>query len=462
MNSIEYIKKAKNGEIDIVENTKKTLEEIKKIDQEYNYFINIDEKYSLNQAEKISKSKKKGKLHGLPISIKDCVCVKDLESKAGSKILEGYKPVYDATVIQKIKDEGGIIIGKTQQDVFGFGSFNTNVGKGYKIPKNPFDKERTTGGSSGGGSGITKKIEMPHIAVTESTGGSIAAPASYCGVIGLCPTYGRVSRYGLMTYSNSMDKIGVTSKDIEEIALMTSVISGYDRKDSTSKKIEIPDYTKKKYDKLKLVLVKESINEGVEEGVSKNLINLIDKIKYDYVSMPLNFKYSIQVYYLCTMSEVSTNLSMLCGMRYGMHEKLEGNFNEYFSKVRSNNFVKEAKRRIIIGTFARMSGFRDAYYLKALKVRTKIIEEYKKIFKKYDLIITPSMPNIAPKFSDINKMTPLENYMTDIMTAGPNLAGFPHISIPSGFSKDMPTGLLAVANHFQEHKLIDFARSLKK
>ena len=249
MNSIEYIKKAKNGEIDIVENTKKTLEEIKKIDQEYNYFININENYSLNQAEKISKSNKKGKLYGLPISIKDCVCVKDLESKAGSKILEGYKPVYDATVIQKIKDEGGIIIGKTQQDVFGFGSFNTNVGKGYKIPKNPFDKERTTGGSSGGGSGITKKIEMPHIAVTESTGGSIAAPASYCGVIGLCPTYGRVSRYGLMTYSNSMDKIGVTSKDIEEIALMTSVISGYDRKDSTSKKIEIPDYTKKKYDK---------------------------------------------------------------------------------------------------------------------------------------------------------------------------------------------------------------------
>ncbi len=460
MNSIDFIKKSRSGEIDIVENTKKTVDEIKKINKEYNYFLYIAENEAIAQAKALSKSKKIGKLYGLPVTIKDCICVKDMESRAGSRILEGYKPVFDATVVEKIKSEGGIIVGKTSQDIFGFGSFNVNVGLNDKIPKNPFDKGRTTGGSSGGSSGITQKLDMPHIAITESTGGSIASPASYCGVYGLCPTYGRVSRYGLITFSNSMDKIGVTGKGIEEAALMLGIISGHDELDSTSKEIEVPDYSKREKKEFRVAIVKESTGKGVEEGVKKNLIKKLGKIKYDFVSLPINFKYSIQTYYLINMAEVSTNLAMLCGMRYGVHEELIGNFNEYFRKVRSHNFEKEAKRRIILGTFARMSGFRDAYYLKALKIRTKIIEEYKKIFKKYDIIITPSMPNIAPKFSEISKMSPLENYLADIMTAGPNLAGFPHLSIPSGFSEKMPTGMLVTGDHFNEKKLIDFARLL--
>ena len=456
MNSIDYIKLAKKGEIDVIKNTKETINEIKKIDKDYNYFLILDDKL-----DKKTTKLKKGKLYGLPISIKDCLCVKDMESKAGSKILEGYDPVFDSTVVKKIRDEGGLIAGKTSQDVFGFGSFNTNVGIGYKIPKNPFDKNRATGGSSGGAAGITQKLSKPHIAISESTGGSIACPASYCGVYGFTPTYGLVSRYGLLDYANSMDKIGIMAKDIEDVALMLQVIAGHDDKDSTSSNVKIHNYTKQEKSKFKVAVIKESIGKGVEKEVIDNLKEKLGDIKYDLVSLPLTFKYSIQTYHLISMSEASTNLAKLCGMRYGQHGKLEEEFNEYFSKVRSKYFSKEAKRRIILGTFARMSGYRDAFYIKALKVRTKIIEEYKKLFSKYDLLVTPTMPNIAPKFSEINKMTPLQNYMMDIMTAGPNLAGFPHLSIPSGFSNEMPTGLMIVANHFNEKNMIDFAREIK-
>jgi aspartyl-tRNA(Asn)/glutamyl-tRNA(Gln) amidotransferase subunit A len=451
MNTIEFIKKTSSGKIDIKDNFKKSLDEVKLIDKDYNYFLNY------NKPE--FKNIKKGKLYGLPISIKDCIIVKDLESKAGSKILEGYEPVFDATVIKKIKDEGGLILGKTSQDVFGFGSFNVNVGLGYKVPKNPYDKKRATGGSSGAAAGITQKIKSPHIAISESTGGSIAAPAAYCGVYGLTPTYGRVSRYGLMDYANSMDKIGVMGKDIDDVALMLKIISGYDERDSTSINIDVPDFTKKVYDKFKIAIINEGFSKEVQKEIKENVINKLTK--YDQVSLPLGFKLGVQTYYLISMSEASTNLSKLCGMRYGKHEKLIGDFNEYFTNVRSKYFSKEAKRRIILGTFARMSGYRDAYYLKALKVRTKMINEYKELFKKYDLLITPTMPNIAPRFDEIEKLTPLQNYMMDIMTVGPNLCGLPHISIPSGFFNNMPTGMLVIADHNNEQKLIDYARGLK-
>ena len=426
------------------------ISEIKKINKEYNYFLVIDDNPDIL---------KKGRLKGKLVSIKDCIVVKDMESKAGSKILENYKPVFDATVVEKIRKEGGIIIGKTSQDVFGFGSFNVNVGIGYKTPKNPFDKTRACGGSSGAAAGITQKLDN-HIAISESTGGSIACPASYCGVYGMTPTYGRVSRYGLIDYANSMDKIGVMAKDIEDVALMLEIISGYDEKDSTSIDKKVPKFTEKKTRKFKIAVIKESLGKGVQKDVVKNLKKSLKNVEYDLVSLPLTFKYGVQTYYLISMSESSTNLAKLCGMRYGQHSELGDNFNEYFSKVRSKYFSKEAKRRIILGTFARMSGFRDAFYLKALKVRTKIIDEYKKIFKKYDLIISPTMPNIAPKISEIDKMTPLQNYMTDIMTVGPNLAGLPHLTIPSGFSEKMPTGMMVIGDHFEEEKIINFARLL--
>lgn len=433
---------------------RKIIGETKKINKEYHYFNEI----SLVEPEK------QGKLTGIAISVKDCIVVKDVESKAGSKILTGYKPVFDATVVERIKKEGGMIIGKTAQDEFGFGSFSRNVGVDMKIPLNPFNKERCCGGSSGGSAGITRKAGFRHISIGESTGGSIVCPAAFCGVYGLCPTYGLVSRYGLMDYANSLDKIGPMSKSVEDIALALDVIAGYDERDSTSVKRDKENYSAylaKELKGMKIGIIKEAFGQGVDKEIAQKVKDKINELGSEEVTLPLNSKYSLATYYLIAMSEASTNLAKFCGMRYGKHEKLEGNFNEYFSKVRSLNFGEEAKRRVIVGTFARMSGFRDAYYIKALKVRTKLIEEYKKVFKKYDVLISPAMPVIAPQFSEIERMTPLQNYMMDILTVGPNLAGLPHMSIPIGFKEDMPIGLMVIGDHFSEGKLLQIGKAIK-
>ncbi len=445
---------------------KKVIDEVKKINREYNYFNEIIEN---------PKKEGKGKLDGIYFSVKDCICVKDVESRAGSAILNGYKPVFDATVVKRIKKQGGTIIGKTVQDEFGFGGFSVNVGKGFEKPLNPFDKDRVCGGSSGGAAGIAQKAGFRHVAVAESTGGSIVNPACFCGVIGLCPGYGRVSRYGLIDYANSLDKIGVMAKDMKDIALAMDVISGFDHNESTS--LNVKTSTKDKV--VNIGLIKESagkskisgttesgFGKGVDKRVGDKVMEGVDKLKklgykVSDVSLPFTNKYGLIAYYLIALSEASTNLSRYCGMRYGAEEKLEGSFNDYFTKVRSRHLGEETKRRIMIGTFARMAGFRDAYYIRAMKVRTKIIEEYKKAFKKFDLLLSPTMPIIAPKFSEIEKLTPLENYMMDILTCGPNLAGLPHINIPCGFVNKMPVGLMLIGNHFDENKLIDVGRKLK-
>src|SRR3989338_807324 len=244
MTTKQFIEKIKNQEIDIVEHTEKLIEECKEINKEYNYFNAISEELVLQQANNLKKliknkdeSIKNKKLLGIAISVKDSICVKDVESTAGSRILQGYKPLFDAFAEKRVKEEGGIIIGKTSQDEFGFGGFSVNVGIGFKVPKNPFDNERSCGGSSGGAAGLSQKLSN-HIALAESTGGSIAEPSSFCGVFGLCPTYGRVSRYGLIDFANSLDKIGAIGKTIEDVALLMNVISGYDKNDSTSLKLK--------------------------------------------------------------------------------------------------------------------------------------------------------------------------------------------------------------------------------
>lgn len=472
MKPTDFIREIKAGNISIVENTQKVIEECKSINNKYNYFNAISEELALQQAKelqkKISSGDTKGKLLGLPVSIKDCICVKGVESRAGSKILTGYHPVFDATVIEKLKKEGAIIIGKTAQDEFGFGSFSVNVGVGMKIPKNPFDEERSCGGSSGGSAGITKKADFAHISIGESTGGSIVCPAAFCGVVGLCPTYGRVSRYGLMDYASSMDKIGPIGKHVEDAALAMNVIAGHDEKDSTSLKEPVEDFTRllgKDIKGFRIGVIKEAMQvDGKIEAKIDNKIKLLESqgAVVDEISLPFTSKYSIPDYYLIAMTEASTNLAKYCGMRYGMHDKLEGTFNEYFSKVRSENLSQEAKRRIILGTFARMSGYRDAYYLRAMKVRTKIIEEYKLAFKKFDVLVSPTMPVIAPRFDEIEKLTPLQNYMMDIMTGGPNLAGFPHINVNAGMSEKLPVGIMFTADHLREDNLIIVGKEVEK
>jgi len=442
---------------------KQAIEEAKALNGEYNYFNAICEK-------PLEEDIKKGKLSGYVVSVKDAINVKDVESTAGSSILEGYKPVFDATAVEKVKNEGGIIIGKASQDAFGFGTFNVNVGVRKKVPVNPFDKERSCGGSSGGCCAITQKSELKHISLAESTGGSIVCPASFCGVVGLCPTYGRISRSGLMDYANSLDKIGPVGKNVKDVALLLEVISGFDDKESTSADVDADEYTKfvgKDVKGMKVGVIKEGFGEGVNEQVIEKVNEKIEQLKQkgvdvEEVSLPLGAKYALPVYYILAMCEASTNLARYCGMRYGVNEDgSKQSFNDYFTKVRSENLNEESKRRIIIGTFARMAGFRDAYYIKAAQIRTLIIEEYKKLFKKYDALICPTMPVVAPKFDDIKKMTPLENYMMDILTVGPNLAGLPHISVPSGMIKGMPSGTMLIGDHFEEKKIIQIASAIE-
>ena len=418
-----------------------------KINKEYNFFNVVCD----DLEKQYKNADKKGKLYGLPISVKDCICVKNVETRAGSRILEGYMPVFNSAVVQRLVDEGAIIIGKTSQDEFGFGSFSVNT---YNIPKNPLDKERTCGGSSGGSAGITKKLselKIRHVSIAESTGGSIACPAAFCGVYGFTPTYGIVSRYGLIDYANSLDKIGVIADNLSDLKKVFYVIKGYDPRDSTSLNQEI-----NKDDSIKKVaVIKESLN--VNEEIKKIILKKVKEKfgSYDLISLPLVEKYAIPVYYILAMAESSTNLAKYCGMRYGNSLELKGTFDEYFTEVRTKFFEQESKRRIILGTFARMAGYRDAFYIKAARVRNLIIREYKKAFEKYDLLISPTMPVIAPKFSDIKKLTPLENYMMDILTVGPNLAGLPHISCNAGFVKKMPVGIMYTANHLNDYKLMN-------
>src|SRR3989338_1395244 len=342
----------------------KFVEEAKQLDKKFNLFITINEK-----AE--------GKF---PVAVKDNICTKGLLTKAGSRILHNYVPVFDATVVRKLKDSGAAIVGKTAMDEFGFGTFSTNCA--YKIPKNPLDAERSCGGSSGGTAGYIAASKHAKFSLDESTGGSISCPASFCGIVGLTPTYGLVSRYGLIDYANSLDKIGVMGKEVYDTALMLSIIAGHDPRDSTSFPKESEDYTKytEKDDLkgVKIAIPKEYFT-GIEKEVEKNVWSSIEKLqelgaKYKEVYLP-STKYALAAYYIIATSEASTNLAKYSGMRYGLQEEIKGDFNEYFSSVRSKGLGQEAKRRIMLVTFARMSGYRDAYYLRAMKVRTLIIKD---------------------------------------------------------------------------------------
>jgi aspartyl-tRNA(Asn)/glutamyl-tRNA(Gln) amidotransferase subunit A len=433
------------------------LEKARVIQKKYSPFITLP--------EKISQLKSKGKLTGIAISVKDNICTAGMQTTAGSKILEGYIPPFNATCVEKVLKEGGFILGKTAQDEFGFGTFSANCA--YGIPKNPLDVNRTCGGSSGGASCLTAASDFSHIALAESTGGSISCPAAFTGTVGLTPTYGRVSRWGLVDYANSLDKIGCIGKNVSDVALLLSIISGKDEYDSTvlDTQEDFTRYLKNSVKGMKIGIPKEYF-ENVDSKITGAIRDAIKKLEelgasYEEISLP-HTKYALSSYYIIAMSEASTNLAKYCGMRYGLHETLQGNFDEYFSAVREKGFGEEAKRRIILGTFARMAGFRDAYYLKALKVRTKVIEDFKQAFKKFDVLAAPTMPVIAPKFDEIEKLEPIQQYMMDILTVAPNLAGIPMISVPCGLVNNMPVGLHLMSDHLQEGKIIQAAYAFEQ
>ena len=431
----------------------RVMEKARAIQQKYSPFITLDE--NLGSTNRNAQK--------LPFSVKDNICTNGLRTTAGSRILENYIPPFDATCVRQVKSAGGFVIGKTAMDEFGFGTFSTNCA--YGAPKNPIDIQRVCGGSSGGAACVTAAADFPHIAIAQSTGGSITAPAAFTGTVGLTPTYGRVSRWGLIDYANSMDKIGVIGRCTYDAAFGFSLIAGHDPLDATSLNAPKLDYTKvleKDIRHLRIGVPSEYFNaDGVDPQVKKLVWDKITSLErfgatYEEISLP-STKYATAAYYLIALSEASTNLAKFCGLRYGSQGETEGNYENYFSSIRERGFGEEAKRRIVLGTYARMSGYRDAYYIKALKVRAKIIGEFRKAFDRVGAIATPSMPIFAPRFDEVAGLTPVQQYAMDIMTTAPNLAGLPTVSVPAGESGGLPAGVQFIGDYENEGTLLQLA-----
>lgn len=398
---------------------------------------------------------------GIPVAIKDNICTKGFYTQCCSKILEGFIPPYDATVIKRIKESGHSCLElKTNMDEFAFGSSTENSSQGPT--HNPWDLNCVPGGSSGGSAAAVASDEAIW-ALGSDTGGSIRQPASFCGVVGLKPTYGRVSRFGLIAFASSLDQIGPITKDVYDNALLLNIISGYDPNDSTSINLPVPDYTRalgKDVKGLKVGVPKEYFIEGLDPEVKaavEESINTLRKMGVEFKEVSLRHtEYAVPVYYIIATAEASSNLARFDGVQYGFRSK-DANLIDMYKKTRGEGFGEEAKRRIILGTFALSHGYYDAYYLRALKVRTLIKEDFDILFKELDCILTPTSPTAAFKIGEKVK-DPLKMYLSDIYTISANLAGIPGISLPCGLTKNgLPIGLQILAPHFQEEKIFSLA-----
>ena len=422
----------------------------------------VDDKINATRYREDNFDSEDGVLKGLPVSVKDNVCVKGMPATAGSRILESYRPEFTATVVRRLQENGGNVFAKTNMDEFGFGTFSTN--SAYEVPRNPHDTDRVTGGSSGGAAALTAALDSPHVAIGQSTGGSISNPAAFCGAVGLTPTYGRVSRYGLIDYANSLDKLGPIADTVEDAAMVLDMISGKDERDFTTVERDYESLSEVEGDVsgMRIGVPSQYMEfEGMDRKVRKKVWRSIKMLEdmgaeVEEVDMPrISKDYVMPSYYITAISEASTNLARFCGMRYGLEGEPERKgFNQYFSEIRSQGFGKEAKRRVLLGHFARQAGYREAYYLKALKVRRMIIEEYKKAFREYDVLASPTMPMIAPRFDEAEELEPVEVYAMDTLTAGPNLAGLPQLSVPCGKVKGMPVGMHLLGGHFHERDIV--------
>ena len=431
------------------------------IDKKIKAFVTLNK----NAASAPTKNKA-GKLYGIPILVKDNICVKGEETTCASRILAGFKPPYDATVIKRLKNEGAVLIGKANMDEFAFGSScETSC---YGPTRNPWDTDRIPGGSSGG-SAAAVASDQTILALGSDTGGSIRQPASLCGVVGLKPTYGRVSRYGLIAFASSLDQIGPITKDVTDAALVMNVIAGHDEMDSTCVDMPVPDYTKslvKDVKGLRIGVPKEYFIEGIDKEVEAGVRASIDLLRdmgaeITEITLP-HTQYAVSTYYIIAPAEASSNLARFDGVQYGFRAQDAKDLIDMYIKTRSKGFGNEAKRRILLGTYCLSTGYYDAYYLKAQKVRTRIKEDFDNAFKLCDLIVTPTTPTPAFKIGE-KTLDPLSMYLSDIFTISANLAGLPAISIPCGFSKgSLPIGLHMLAKPFGEETLFRAAYAFEQ
>ncbi len=416
--------------------------------------------------EKISKGEQLPKLAGIPIVLKDNMCTKGYPTTASSKILENFVPPYDATVVEKLKQNLVPIIAKANLDEFAMGSSTEN--SATKITKNPWDTGKVPGGSSGGSAASVSALEST-ISLGSDTGGSIRLPASFCGIVGVKPTYGRVSRYGLMAFASSLDQIGPMARSVEDAAAALEVISGYDRLDSTSINIEVPKYSEnlgKDIKGTKIGIIKELLGEGVQEEVKASIENALEqyqKLGAEIIEISIpHVKYTIGTYYIIATAEASSNLARYDGVKYGYRNKDAKTLIEMYTKTRAEGFGDEVKRRIMLGTYALSSGYYDAYYKKAQQIRNLIKQDFDKAFEKVDFMISPTCPTTA---FELNSKTadPLSMYLMDICTITANMAGVPAMSLPCGFdNNNMPIGLQIIGPVLSEEKMLNLAYNFEQ
>ncbi len=447
--------------ISSVELTKTVMDHLEKVEPKVQAFITITRDEAMKQAGEADKRLASGRdltpLTGVPIAIKDLLCTKGTRTTCASKMLENFVPPYNATVVEKLYSAGSVSVGKTNMDEFAMGS--STESSYFKKTKNPWNLNCVPGGSSGG-SAACVSADQAFASLGSDTGGSIRQPASLCGIVGLKPTYGRVSRYGLIAFASSLDQVGPFGKDVEDCALMLGAIAGHDPKDSTSANVPVPDYVseaKKPVKGMKIGVPKEffsseGLNPEVAEAVRK-AIGELEKQGAQIVEVSLpTAPYGLAVYYILAPSEASSNLARYDGVRYGLRVPGE-NIVDMYSKTRAAGFGPEVKRRIMLGTYALSSGYYDAYYLKALKVRRLIKQDYDRVFEKVDVIATPTAPNPAFRFGEKTD-NPLTMYLEDVFTVSINITGLPGLSIPCGFSKsDLPIGLQLIGKPFDEGTL---------
>lgn len=469
-NACELSGMLKNKEISSVELTKSVFGRIHAVEDKVDAYLTLDEENALKKAEeidsKIANGEELSPLAGIPIGIKDNISTKGLRTTCASKMLENYVPPFNAAVMDKIEQSGAVVTGKLNMDEFAMGSSTEN--SYFKATKNPFDTERIPGGSSGGSAAAVAAREAV-VTLGSDTGGSIRQPASYCGVVGLKPTYGSVSRYGLVAFASSLDQIGPLGKCVEDVAMVQSIIAGHDRMDATSAYREYPDYRaglKNDVKGLKIGLPKEYFGAGIDENVKTSVINAVKELEkagaeIKEISLP-STDYALNSYYIISSAEASSNLARFDGVRYGFRAENYDGLVDMYERTRSEGFGDEVKRRIMLGTFVLSSGFYDAYYKKAKLLQKRIANEFTEQFKDIDVIAAPTVPSTAFKIGE-NTGDPLKMYATDICTVTVNIAGLPALSIPCGYDdKGLPIGLQLIGDKFEEQKLLNTAYAYEK
>lgn len=445
----------------------KTLDSAEKLNETLNSFLSIERNHAIERAESLDASANENQpLRGFAVAVKDNICTKGMRTSCGSQILNNYNAQYDATAVEKLNAAGAITVGKTNMDEFAMGSSNEN--SAFGIVRNPWDTERVPGGSSGG-SAVAVASGVVRASLGSETGGSVRQPASFCGIVGLKPTYGRISRYGLVAFASSLDQIGIFGQTSKDVADVLGVIAGRDPKDATTAETEVPNYAEelsKNLNGRKIGVPRQLFGEGldaeVRNAVEKSIENYKD-LGAEIVDVELpHSKYSIAVYYIICTAEASSNLARYDGVRYGFRAEDARELREMYFKTREEGFGAEVKRRIMLGTYVLSSGYYDAYYSKAQKVRTLIKQDFQNAFSKCDAILTPTSPTVAFKLGEKSD-DPLAMYLSDIYTASANLAGIPGINVPCGISSEgLPIGLHLLGNYWSENTLLNFSHQYEK